>query len=223
MGNNQNDSNSTHSSESREPKKKQFRKSHSEYMDDFIALTDSHRSWRRWTQRNKRGFFPVFSPIFAEKMKNVSGNAIKLYIYLGMHIDNQAGYTMIAIDTMAEYFQTSNRTVHNWLKELKENKLIIRIQPAFKQTTYTFLIPYHDEFINDGFESGSLRRLMMEYSDEEYEEDIVRLSDIIQGQTIGQDLGASRSDEGNVEEEAQKNLRALEALEVLEAPEAPEE
>ncbi|MBX4152308.1 helix-turn-helix domain-containing protein [Paenibacillus lautus] len=184
MGNN-NDPSSADNSESQEVKKKQFRKSHSEYMDDFTSLTYSHRSWRKWTQRNKKGFFPIFSPDFSEKMKNVSGNAIKLYIYLGMHIDNQAGYTMVSIDTMAEYFKTSSRTVHNWLKELKENKLILRIQPAFKQPTYTFLLPYHDEFVNDIFEGGSLRELVSEYNNEDLDDSPSELMEAIKKMRLG--------------------------------------
>lgn len=154
-------------SEEQNSKKKQFRKSHSAYMEDIHQLTDIHRAWRGWTKDNKKGFFPIFSPDFSAKAKDVSGNAIKLYLYLGSHIDNQAGYTLLSVDTMATYFNTSKRTVHNWLRELKQNKLIIRVQPAFKQPTQTFLLPYHDDFLNSLFIGKSLKDLIIEYSNEE--------------------------------------------------------
>lgn len=141
-------------------RKKQFRKSHALYMDDHKVLVDLHREWRKWTKDSRKGFFPVFTPDFINKTKDVSGNAIKLYLYLGAHIDNQAGYTIVSVETIAEAFKTTKRSVQNWMKELKKHNLILRIQPGFKQPTYTFLLPYHDEYLSF---YPLLKKLIAEY------------------------------------------------------------
>ncbi|WP_145153914.1 helix-turn-helix domain-containing protein [Paenibacillus xylanexedens] len=129
-------------------KNKQFWQSHSKYMADISNFMQIHRNWRDWTKNSRKGFFPVFTPDFSAISKDVSGNAIKLYLFLGANSDNQAGYTLISVETMAQHFETNTRTVHNWLKELKDNKMILRVQPGFKQATFTFLLPYHNEFLS---------------------------------------------------------------------------
>lgn len=143
-------------------KNKQFWQSHSQYMEDIQQFMRIHKSWRNWTKENRKGFFAVFSPEFSAIAKNISGNAIKLYLFLGANMDNQGGYTLISVETMAEHFETNPRTVHNWLKELKENRLILRVQPGFKQATFTFLLPYHPEFLQSGGGYG-LEMMLMAY------------------------------------------------------------
>lgn len=128
-------------------KKKQFRKSPGEYASDQATFSRLHKDWRKWSFQNKRGFFPVFTPEFLKLMPKISGNAIKLYLYLGSHINNQEGSTTVTIDTISKDLNATKRTVHNWFQELKENRLAIRIQPGFKQTTTTYLLPYHEDFL----------------------------------------------------------------------------
>jgi len=149
-------------------KRKQFRKSPGQYNRDQYMFGQHHQEWRSWTFRNKRGFFPVFTPEFTEKLKNVSGNAIKLYLYLGAHINNKEGSTTVSVEKIASDLNATKRTVHNWFAELREHELAIRIQPGFKNTTTTYLLPYHDDFLKT---RPSIVELIKEYSSEEQPEE----------------------------------------------------
>lgn len=114
----------------------------------IIKFSNPHKEWRQWCFQNKKGFFPVFTPEFVDKFKEVSGNALRLYLYLGAHINNREGYTLLAIETIAKEYKATKRTVHNWFQELRDNRLLLRIQPGFKQPTYTYLLPYHEQFLD---------------------------------------------------------------------------
>ena len=94
---------------------------------------------------NKGGYFPVFTA-FKERflLKELSGNAVKLYLYLGLYSGNDTGKTWISIESMAKYFGKSPRTVSNWLRELEEAKLIERMQMEKDGVSHTFLRPYSE-------------------------------------------------------------------------------
>lgn len=105
-------------------------------------LQKNYGSWKKEVLKSE-GFFPIFQPFLEDRiLKKISGNALKLYIYLGLHSKNQTGETWVTIETMSIYFDKSPRTISNWLKELEQNKLIIRFQLEINQPAYTFLQPY---------------------------------------------------------------------------------
>jgi hypothetical protein len=99
-------------------------------------------SWKKNSLINE-GYFPIFKN-FKEKfiLKDLSGNAIKLYIYLGYHSKNQTGECWVTIDTIAKYFDKSNRAVSGWIKELEGAQLIKRMQMEKNGVAHTFLTPY---------------------------------------------------------------------------------
>lgn len=89
------------------------------------------------------GYFPVFKPFKEEFfLKNLSGNAVKLYIFLGLMSGNENGKTWVSIETMSNYFNKSKRTISLWLKELEEVRLIERMQMEPNGVAFTFLKPY---------------------------------------------------------------------------------
>lgn len=89
------------------------------------------------------GYFPIFQP-FKEThlLRNLSGNALKLYVYLGLYSANETGESWVSIDTMAAYFGKSTRTISNWVRELEKKKLIKRLQLEMDGVAYTMLLPY---------------------------------------------------------------------------------
>lgn len=102
-------------------------------------------NYRKWKEKSLdvSGYFPIFQP-FKEGyiLKDLSGNALKLYVYLGMQAGNKTGETWVTIDTMAKYFEKSNRTISNWLEELIVHNLIVRMQLRYDEPAHTFLMPY---------------------------------------------------------------------------------
>lgn len=89
------------------------------------------------------GYFPIFQAFKEEfLLKNLSGNAIRLYLYLGLHSGNNTGKTWVSIETISKYFDKSPRAISNWIKELEEKALIERMQLAKNGVSYTFLRPY---------------------------------------------------------------------------------
>lgn len=105
-------------------------------------LQQNYKSWKHEIFKHE-GFFPIFQPFLEERiLKNISGNALKLYIYLGLHSKNETGETWVTIETMSAYFDRSPRTISNWIKELEKHRLIIRFQLELNHPSYTFLQPY---------------------------------------------------------------------------------
>ena len=89
------------------------------------------------------GFFPIFQP-FKENflLRKLSGNALRLYLYLGLMSGNQTGETWVSIETMSSYFRKSKRSISAWIKELEDAKLIERMQLELNGSSHTFLKPY---------------------------------------------------------------------------------
>lgn len=109
----------------------------------------NYKLWKELSLDNE-GYFPIFQ-MFKEDflLSKISGNALKLYIYLGLHTGNKTGETWINIESMAKYFNKSPRTISNWLDELINLKLIERCQLKFNASAHTFLLPYgYDKLTN---------------------------------------------------------------------------
>lgn len=107
-----------------------------EYRNDY-------GKWRELNRKNKEGFFIIYNSFVKNKiLRDISGNALKIYLYLCAHSKNETGESWHSIETIAEYFDKSPRSIRRLLKELEDMNLIIRIQEGFKRKANTFLKPY---------------------------------------------------------------------------------
>lgn len=105
----------------------------------------SYSSWKS-VSLIKGGYFPIFSGFKEEfLLKKLSGNAVKLYLYLGLHSGNDTGKTWVSIENMAKYFGKSPRTISNWIQELEDSHLIERMQMVKNGVSFTFLRPYNND------------------------------------------------------------------------------
>ena len=105
-------------------------------------LNNNYKKWKE-NKFETEGFFPIFISFKEEfLLKNLSGNALKLYIYLGLRSGNNTGETWISIETICKYFEKSPRTISYWLKELIDKGLISRFQLEKDSSSHTFLLPY---------------------------------------------------------------------------------
>lgn len=109
-------------------------------------------NYKKWKEESLIyiGYFPIFQSFKEEfLLRNLSGNALKLYIYLGLHAGNKTGETWVTIENIAKYFEKSPRAVSYWIEELVDSKLIDRIQLKYNESSHTFLIPYGIQFLFD--------------------------------------------------------------------------
>lgn len=117
----------------------------------FKKLTNSKKAeiykknYSVWKQAglNHNSYFVIFKGfIESNKLKNISGNALKLYIYLGMYSKNNTGEVWHSTYKIAKYFGKSERTIRTWSKELEDIHLIKKMQLEFNGVTHTYLQPY---------------------------------------------------------------------------------
>lgn len=107
-----------------------------------LANIEQYDRWKK-DSLNGKGYFIVFQS-FKDKniLKNISGSALKLYLFLGLHSGNFTGESWVSISTIANYFGKDTRTVSYWIKELEELGLIKRIQFSKTESAHTYLQPY---------------------------------------------------------------------------------
>ncbi|MZP28410.1 HTH domain-containing protein [Heliobacterium undosum] len=110
-------------------------------------LCEEYKKWKT-SSLELFGFFPIFVT-FKETflLRNLSGNALKLYVYLGLMSKNLTGEAWVSVETIARYFERSTRTIDNWVKELEEIGLIERMQMKPNDVAHTYLRPYGLEYI----------------------------------------------------------------------------
>lgn len=101
--------------------------------------------WKNKNFENKQGFFPVFLS-FKSILNKISPGAVSLYLYFGLN-SNKEGFSFHKIETIANYFNRSPRTISNWINELVDIGLIERKQYDLNSVSITYLKPY--EFDND--------------------------------------------------------------------------
>ncbi len=96
------------------------------------------------------GYFPIFQP-FKETflLRNLSGNAIRLFIYFGLMAGNDTGETWVSLETAASYFGRSKRAISGWVKELEDARLVERMQFKPDEVAHTFLMPYGSHRLDD--------------------------------------------------------------------------
>lgn len=110
------------------------------------AKAELHKNqYKQWREKRLKqgGYFIIFNDFKNNNiLKELSGNALKLYIYLGLYSKNNTGESWHSLQTMAEYFEKTERTITNWLRELESLGLITRFQLEVDGVAYTFLKPY---------------------------------------------------------------------------------
>lgn len=105
--------------------------------------TKNYCRWRLNQKENNAGFFIIYND-FKEKniLKNINGNALKLYIFIGMNSRNETGESWYTIESLAKYFGKSPRTISYWIEELERLNLIKRMQLEPNKPSHTYLQPY---------------------------------------------------------------------------------
>lgn len=107
-----------------------------------VLFKENYKYWKE-SSLESNGFFVIFNGFMESgKLKKVSGNALKLYIYLGLNSKNYTGEVWHSNKTISKYFGRSERTIREWMKELEDLNLIKRMQLEFNGNSYTFLQPY---------------------------------------------------------------------------------
>lgn len=106
------------------------------------TLNKAYSDWKKDSLDNN-GYFVIFNGFQStNKLKNISGNALKLYVYLGLNSKNFTGEVWHSNAKIAKYFNKSERTVRYWMQELESLKLIKRFQLDFNGESHVFLQPY---------------------------------------------------------------------------------
>lgn len=114
-----------------------------EVNDIMEQLRLDYAKWRKEKKDSKSGFFVIYNDLFTGgKLRDIKGNALKLFIYLGIHANNESGECWHSVEKISSYFGMDTRTVNRALKDLEDTELIIRIQKGFKRVANTFLKPY---------------------------------------------------------------------------------
>ena len=111
---------------------------------EMEQLRISHNKWKERARKAKAPFFIIYTDFKDHHLKDISGGALKLFLYLGFHVKNDTGECWHSIETIADFFGNDQRTVKKWFKELEERKLIRRIQRGYKWVANTFMLPYGD-------------------------------------------------------------------------------
>lgn len=102
-------------------------------------------NYKLWKSKalEENGYFIIFDGFVENNsLKNISGNALKLYIYLGIYSKNMTGEVWHSNARIAKYFGKSERSVRNWMKELEDLNLIKRMQLEFNGQAHNYLQPY---------------------------------------------------------------------------------
>ena len=103
----------------------------------------AYHKWKKEILSENQGFFPIFND-FKDTglLSEISGGALKLYLFLGLFSGNFTGETWVTIESMSTYFDKSPRTITNWINELTRLGLIERMQLELNGKSHTYLRPY---------------------------------------------------------------------------------
>lgn len=107
------------------------------------SLRISYGLWKGDSLEKKVGYFVIFNGFVENgKLKSMSGNALKLYIYLGVYANNKSGEVWHSNRTIAKYFNKSERTIRLWFQELESLNLVRKMQIDYDGESHMFLQPY---------------------------------------------------------------------------------
>lgn len=112
------------------------------------TYTSNYKKWKS-EGLEKGGYFVIFNGFKSKHLREISGQALKLYIYMGLHSGNFTGESWHSAETIKEYFGVSIRTIQNWISELENIGLIKRLQKRPNSVSYTYLIPYDLEITDE--------------------------------------------------------------------------
>jgi len=122
---------------------------------DVIYKSD-YREWKV-NSIDEFGYFIIFEGFLENNLLNkISGNALKLYMYLGLKSGTYTGIVWHSNKTISEYFNKSERTIRGWMKELEDLNLIKRMRLKYDGIVYTYLLPYNNKHNNNSFIEGNL-------------------------------------------------------------------
>ncbi|MGE7219636.1 helix-turn-helix domain-containing protein [Priestia koreensis] len=119
-----------------------FSKNKNEKDEIFNQLRESYMYWRQDLQSLNKPFFMIPTDFKYLFLKDISGGALKLYIYLGFHSKFYTGESWHTIEEISAFLEKDPRTVSKWFKELEDLGLIFRGQDGFKRKANTFLKPF---------------------------------------------------------------------------------
>lgn len=114
-------------------------------LPSFVKAEHSRKNYNYWKSNSieNNGFFIIFNGFMENDiLKRITGNALKLYIFFGINSKNDTGESFYSIKQIAKYFDKSERTINNWIKELEDVNLIKRYQLSYNNVAHTFLQPY---------------------------------------------------------------------------------
>lgn len=126
-----------------------FNKPLNEKNEIFSNLRSEHAVWKDELYRMNKPFFMIpndFSHLF---LKNISGGALKLYLFLGFHSKYKTGESWYSVEQLSLFFEKDERTISKWFAELERLNLIYRGQKGFMMKSNTFLKPYGIFFEDD--------------------------------------------------------------------------
>lgn len=105
-------------------------------------LRSSYSLWKE-DSLQESGYFVIFNGFVENgKLKSMSGNALKLYLYLGVYANNKSGEVWHSNSKIAKYFNKSERTIRLWFQELESLNLVRKMQLEFDGEPHMFLQPY---------------------------------------------------------------------------------
>lgn len=132
-----------------------FSKELSKKNQIFSENREEYATWKSELQEMNKPFFMIptdFKHIF---LKEISGGALKLFLFLGFHSKYNSGESWYTTEQIATFFGNDPRTIANWFKELEDLGLIFREQKGFKMKASTFLKPFGFRFIEIKIENQS--------------------------------------------------------------------
>jgi len=115
------------------------------YNRQMEEIRIEHKQWREKRRDQNSPFFMIYTDFKDIYLKEISGGALKLYLYLGFHVNTFTGECWHSVDSIAEFFRNDPRTVKKWFEELEERGMVKRIQSGYKRIANTFLLPYGGE------------------------------------------------------------------------------
>lgn len=114
-------------------------------LSNIAKVELSKKNYSKWKQEslNHKGFFVIFNGFLeSDILQKINGNALKLYIFFGIHSNNETGESYYSIKSISKYFKKSERTINNWISELERLNLIQRYQLQHNNVSHTLLQPY---------------------------------------------------------------------------------
>lgn len=119
-----------------------FSKSLNEKNEIFSKQREKHEIWRKDLQEMNKPFFMIPTDFKHLYLKELSGGALKLYLFLGFHSKYYTGESWYTSEEISYFFEKDARTIANWFKELETIGLIFRAQKGVHMKANTFLQPY---------------------------------------------------------------------------------